>query len=849
MRVRLALLQLSAIAGLGCFGEANVATQDAGAYAADVVARAEASTVADTGLGVDASVPFDAPAPIDVPATADVPSVTDVPVATDVPAVTDAAPRDALVDARALDVFVPVDVPADVAPDVPVVDAGPPDPDLYAAPDGTGMLCTSAAPCALTTARDLARLRNAALTRDLHVWLHDGTYALADTFALTAADSGSNGHAVVYEALSGANPVFSGGTTLTGSWSVSDAAHDVHRIGVAAGLRSRSVYVNGWRAVRARGATLPAGFVQTATGYTAPDATMAAWSRPSILEVVGLHAWKSFRCGVASIAGRAITMREPCWTNARSQPGFGLELPQWFENAPELLDEPGEFFLDDAANALFYVPRSADDLAHATVTVPTLETLMTVRGTLDAPAHDIVFRHVTFAYTTWLQPSSADGYPCLQSGVILAGSPGRAMKTPAAVAVAAAHDVTFDGCAFEHLGEAGLSFDGGSHDDLVVGCRFEDLSGTSVSIGDVTHETDHHPTDLRTVNRAITVRDSFITRVGAEFFDAPGVFVGYTDGTVLDHDDIFDVPYTGITAGWGWGSVDPLAGHYTTPSISRNNAITHNVVSHHMRMLEDGGGIYVLGAQPGAVMNGNWLANQGHPYGALYLDNGTQFFTVTNNLVTASQNWLYVQVYAPIALNNIVSGNFSDADTWFRPQPADPSNMVHDNTVFSGAMPAGARSIAGAAGLETAWRAMHPPDVAVGRVASASSVFDAGHTANLAADGNMTTGWSPSGADTSPWWQVDLGSSIDVRAVEVVTRWELDQPVTRQNFAVWLSDDPAFGTHVEIGAYATPPLPNRSIWTAHAATAVGAARYRYVRVVKTRPEYFYLGDVRVLGLP
>ena len=103
--------------------------------------------------------------------------------------------------------------------------------------------------------------------------------------------------------------------------------------------------------------------------------------------------------------------------------------------------------------------------------------------------------------------------------------------------------------------------------------------------------------------------------------------------------------------------------------------------------------------------------------------------------------------------------------------------------------------------------------------------------------------------DGSAWWQVDLGSSIDVRAVEVVTRWELDQPVTRQNFAVWLSDDPAFGTHVEIGAYATPPLPNRSIWTAHAATAVGAARYRYVRVVKTRPEYFYLGDVRVLGLP
>ncbi|MDB4927528.1 MAG: xlnA 7, partial [Myxococcaceae bacterium] len=143
----------------------------------------------------------------------------------------------------------------------------------------------------------------------------------------------------------------------------------------------------------------------------------------------------------------------------------------------------------------------------------------------------------------------------------------------------------------------------------------------------------------------------------------------------------------------------------------------------------------------------------------------------------------------------------------------------------------------------------HPLDRAAGRAARASSTYDSGHAAANAADGDMRTGWSPGGTDASPWWQVDLGASADVRGVEVVTRWELDQAVTRQNFAVWLSDDPDFATHAVFGAYGTPALAHRAIWSHRLPAAAPANRYRYVRVVKTAAEYFYLGDVRVLALP
>src|SRR5947208_7211714 len=68
----------------------------------------------------------------------------------------------------------------------------------------------------LEHARDLVRTMNASLTADLTVQLADGTYRLAAPLALTAADSGSGGHRVVWTAASGAHPVVSGGVRVTG---------------------------------------------------------------------------------------------------------------------------------------------------------------------------------------------------------------------------------------------------------------------------------------------------------------------------------------------------------------------------------------------------------------------------------------------------------------------------------------------------------------------------------------------------------------------------------------------------------------------------------------------------------
>ena len=85
-----------------------------------------------------------------------------------------------------------------------------------------------------------------------------------------------------------------------------------------------------------------------------------------------------------------------------------------FENALELLDESGEWYLATDTNQLYYKPRSGEDMATAEVVVPRLESLVRLQGDPADPVHDVEFQGITFEHTTWLAPSS-EGYIGAQS--------------------------------------------------------------------------------------------------------------------------------------------------------------------------------------------------------------------------------------------------------------------------------------------------------------------------------------------------------------------------------------------------------------------------------------------------
>ena len=544
---------------------------------------------------------------------------------------------------------------------------------VYVRPGGHGPGSgTSADPySSLAIARDALRSRLASMEADAHVVLEAGTYVLSSPLELTAADSGRGGHQVVYEAAPGAHPVISGGYQV-GGWQQQPGSGDIWSAPVPASLKTRQLYVNGVRAQQSQG-TLPVTLTRTATGYTASSTALDGWRNPSGIEFVypsGPSNWTESRCRVASIAGTAITMAQPCWQNTtlRTTPGTALAISGFNQplgkafivtNAYELMTKPGQWYLDQSAHRMYYVPLPGQDMAHATVVAPRLQTLVSGAGTSAAPIHDITFRGITFSYATWLEPSSTNGYSSFQAGTYLTGTAAYrnqgACDSPQATCPYAAYDqipgnvtfthdqrITFSSSTFAHLGAAGLALGDASQDDVVAGNLFTDTSGGGLTIGGVDMPQASRP-DLTSGNQ---VHDNYFHAVAAEYQDCAAIFVGYAQYTTIEHNQIDDVPYSGISIGWGgWLERFPYLGPLS--NYSRGNVIAQNLIFDHMQVLVDGGGIYSNGIQgtsmaDAELITGNVVLNQKHPSWAIYTDNGTQFVHEKGNAVFAA-------LYVPLA--------------------------------------------------------------------------------------------------------------------------------------------------------------------------------------------------------
>ncbi|MBP1993966.1 right-handed parallel beta-helix repeat-containing protein [Paenibacillus eucommiae] len=541
---------------------------------------------------------------------------------------------------------------------------------LFVSPDGSGDACTWKLPCSLMAARDKAAGMNSSMTGDIVVNLRGGTYELEAAFTLTSQDSGTNAHSIIYQAFPGESPVISGGRTITG-WTLHDSSADIYKAEVGTGFQTRQLYVNGARAVRARGEAVPQGFSKTFAGYTLPStgvyAGMSNWSHIEDVEIVSYTNWRSYRCGVASITDLELTMKPLCWNNSQRMEEMGL--PEWIENAYELLDSEGEWYLDSEAGELFYKPRGNESITDAEIIAPILETLISVEGTLENPVHDVQFVGLIFAYATWLRPGTEEGYIPLQAGFLYYGPSGGASdldkeKTLSHVNFRAVRHIRLERNVFTHLGAAAVSFEYGSQNNLILGNRFEDISSHAIQLGHI-NDKDAAGAAIVSHNR---VKDNYIADIGQEYQDAVGIFIGYTDGSVIDHNEITRVPYTAISLGWGW-SDKPYAS-------LRNNHITNNHIHDYMRVLKDGGGIYTLGRQDKSVISGNYIHDNHNEYGSIYLDQGSKGITISHNVVTNNySNWIFTQdLPGALASGNKIMNNFTDTKQW----------RIHDKNTISG---------------------------------------------------------------------------------------------------------------------------------------------------------------------
>ncbi len=548
--------------------------------------------------------------------------------------------------------------------------------EIWVAPDGSDAAGgTEREPLgslamAVRKARELRRVNDPSVAEGVRIVLREGVHRLEDAVRIRPEDSGSADRPLLIEAAPGASPVLSGGIEI-GGWERVSGDSGNARMWVAdaprfrgRALEFRQLWVNGRKAIRSREPDGDDMFRliewRRAEGEAVvPAAALAGLNELDGVEMFLLQQWEIavLRLKSARIEGERATARfhdpesriqsEHPWPQPIMSETF--RAPFFFMNALEFLDEPGEWFLDRVAGKVCYLPREGEDMARAVVVAPALETLVEIRGNVDRRVAHVVFRGIRFQHTTWLRPS-LEGHVPLQAGFPMLeayklnpkGTPewrsldnqGWLLRPPGAVEVGGADAIRFEGCRFEHLAMTGLDFVTATRGDVVEGCVFSDIGGNGIQIGsfqdgaDETH-LPYDPSDEREVCGGGRIADNLVSDCGNEDWGCVGIAAGYARDLVIEHNEVFDLPYSGISLGWGWTR---------SPNAMRRNIVRANHIHHVSRRMCDTAGIYTLSAQPGTMIVENAIESitlaswvEKPHWGYIYLDEGSAFMVVRDN--------------------------------------------------------------------------------------------------------------------------------------------------------------------------------------------------------------------------
>jgi hypothetical protein len=527
-------------------------------------------------------------------------------------------------------------------------------------------------------ARNTVRTINGNMTGDIIVYLRGGTYNVSNTIAFTASDSGSNGFNVKYINYPNEKPVVSGGVAIT-SWTLHDSAKGIYKASVPVGTGFRQLYVNGVKATRARQPNvgsfnqltswdvpgkrikIPANKISNWANLTSVEMTIHMNFTQSILRLASYTS-------DASYAYLKFNPVEESIVFPRQNPGKANSQPYYWQNAYEFIDQGGEWYLNKNSNTVFYKPRTNENMSTASVIRPSTETLVSVTGTLASPVKNIWFYGITFQHTNWLRPDS-NGNVEGQAGnttIWVASTDGdlnRVTRQPAAVYVNSAENCRFEWNTFRDCGATGLDLHYGNHYNEVIGNVFRYIAGMGLNISKYSDEsvemhTVYNPSDSREVDRHNVFRNNWADNCAQDYAGSIGISAGWTNTLTIANNEVTNMPYSGISVGWGWKTV---------PSAMKGNVISFNRIDNVMRSPQcDGAGIYALSYAPQSVMDRNYITDVvrqplagGFPVAGIYLDLGYDDSTVTNNVIANCSNF----IHSPLVKNTYMGNNVASDST------------------------------------------------------------------------------------------------------------------------------------------------------------------------------------------
>ncbi|MDO6746719.1 CBM35 domain-containing protein [Gilvimarinus sp. 1_MG-2023] len=683
----------------------------------------------------------------------------------------------------------------------------------------------------LQAARDAVRAVNADMEEDIYVYLRGGHYPLTQPLELQSVDSGRNGYRVIYQAYEGEKPILNGATQVTG-WSQHDG--NIYKATLEHSSKLRTLIVNGERAYMASQSATSTGSWGTYTitegqadwarisgshpdGVTYSVSDVPEISRPADLEIMNQTKWNTnfvtVRETLVEDSNRVMKLSQPYASIAMNQNwgAFNTNGRHVLLNAYEFLDEPNEFYFDQSDNTLYYYSENID-MASAEVWAPLASELLNIKGeSKESRAENIIFSGITFAYTEAVLPEVAgsSGKSTVQAATWkTAYSDGNWHNDKytaydvmrGAINVNHAGSISIENGTIKHIGNEGINFTNDVIDSQIIGNAIIDVGGSGINIAHPQHvyigdggEHEKYSSDNEGVVQNILVRNNLLYDTTRIYWGHAAITAFFTDGLHIEHNQIQNTKYSGVSLGWGWNNFAPETTPDNPTTVAQNNKFNNNRVYNVMTVLEDGGAFYTLGNQPNSEASGNYVkAPTTHFQGVYHPDEGTAWYTGTDlvfEIVPGQDN------FELNAWRDKHSNHYSNIYTTSGSnRTGAPDSSITDMYVYPSAdWPEEALNIIANAGLESDYLYLldgipEPPEVP-GLTASASGNVLEAESATLLGGASIFNDEEASGGQAIENIHAD-GSGIEFSDVPHATALQLKYAATESGtYSVYVNDE------------------------------------------------------------
>lgn len=397
----------------------------------------------------------------------------------------------------------------------------------------------------------------------------------------------------------------------------------------------------------------------------------------------------------------------------------------YLANSYLFLDEEGEYFFDTDTATLYYF--SATDPNGKECVIPVSEGLLNIQGTDAKLASNICLENLSFAYGTASILAEFPYKEVIYDHYVTGLADGyQRYLFPAQITVDRASNVTIRDCQFVNCDTSGIALREHVYNTVITDCNIRNTNGSGIVVGTINMKNGYglvdrnpHPEDLTHVYAVkknsvipakITIANNLVENCGITSIGSSGIMVFYGHQLEICGNTVEKTGGSGIFVGWGYAN-------YTVKKEATQNSgsilvANNRVVSPCMR-IPNSGGINTMGAffGDGLTITGNFVDMTGaisHRTPAIYLDDGSEYVTVTGNLCVGTDRWLCARAIPVTELdgacipgdptgttlmNCTVSGNYSDRENqqkeyapgilWPFATEVETANMVIENNTVA----------------------------------------------------------------------------------------------------------------------------------------------------------------------